>query len=238
MIKIRKTNLVITPLLIISLLSAMTFPIIVEASPMAQAEILSTSSFYNEFGDFYVVGEVENTGDVNLQHVMLTGFFYDEYGFVDTDFIEADIYVLVPGQKSPFEIILLTDGGQVDHYHILVTYQTINKNPYREFEILSQSDYIDDSGDLHVVGEVKNTGNIDAPFVSLIATFYDFEGTVIGRDLDPIYPGDLKAGNTAPFDLSPIFIQDIKEIDHYTIQVQCDYCRWFGEADSIEEINK
>lgn len=67
--------------------------------------------------------------------------------------------------------------------------------------ILSQSSYVDDSGNLHIVGEVINESFQILRFVEVIATFYDANNMVLGTDFTFTSPSTLQPGQRAPFDI-------------------------------------
>jgi hypothetical protein len=67
--------------------------------------------------------------------------------------------------------------------------------------ILSQSSYVDDSGNLHIVGEVINESFQILRFVEVIATFYDANNRVLGTDFTFTSPSTLQPGQRAPFDI-------------------------------------
>jgi hypothetical protein len=67
--------------------------------------------------------------------------------------------------------------------------------------ILSQSTYVDSTGNLHIVGEVINESFQPLRFVQIIATFYDFNNSVIGTDFTFTSPSTIPPGQRAPFDI-------------------------------------
>jgi hypothetical protein len=58
-----------------------------------------------------------------------------------------------------------------------------------------------DSNQLHIMGEVKNVGNIRLGLVEVIATYYDSSNKTIGNDFTNPMPAGLDPQQTAPFDL-------------------------------------
>jgi hypothetical protein len=67
--------------------------------------------------------------------------------------------------------------------------------------ILSQSTYVDSTGNLHIVGEVINESFQPLRFVQIIATFYDSNNSVIGTDFTFTSPSTIQPGQRAPFDM-------------------------------------
>jgi len=184
-------------------------------------EILSYSSYYTG-GYFYVVGEVQNTGNQNAEFVKIVATFYDAGGsIIGTSFTYTDIDTLLPIQKSPFELSSYPDQIIVDHYSLQVQFRTTSEVPYRELQILSHSSKVE-YGYYKVIGEIQNTGSQNVEFVKIVATFYGSGGTVVGTsftytDLDTLAPNQ-----KSPFELSSYPRTALEMgVSYYTLQFQC-----------------
>lgn len=71
-------------------------------------EILSNSSYVDGVGYMHVVGEIKNIESGTATYVKVAATFYDETGtVVATAFTFSDPSDIEPGQKAPFEIILI-----------------------------------------------------------------------------------------------------------------------------------
>lgn len=69
-------------------------------------KIVSHSSFYNGLNTLWIVGEVENNGDMATQFTKVTATFYNSTNqVIGTYYGYADVDVLLPDRKSPFSII-------------------------------------------------------------------------------------------------------------------------------------
>ena len=68
--------------------------------------------------------------------------------------------------------------------------------------ILSDNNYVDSIGTLHIVGEVINESYQPARYIRITATFYDANNSVIGTDFTFTSPSTLQPGQRAPFDLT------------------------------------
>lgn len=183
-------------------------------------QILSHSSYYN-LGYFMVVGEVQNTGNKNVEFVKIVATFYDaNNNVVGTGYTYTDIDILVPGQKSPFEISSYPQKLNVDHYDLQVDYKVTSETPYRDVTILSHSSYI--SHDYYyIVGEVQNVGDKTIEFVKIVATFYNGQGIVVGKSFTYTEIDEIAPGQKSPFELTsyPRKASEIS-VDHYSLQVQ------------------
>jgi len=169
----------------------------------AQVSILSDSSYLDSMGYLHVVGEVKNVGDISVHHAKLTGTFYDTSNVVvATDFTYTELDVIPSSRKSPFDLILTdkTQATKVDHYALSGTFAPTDPL-LAGLNILSNSSYTDDTGWMHVVGEIQNIGSTRATYVRIIATYYDGTGKVVAAEFTSSVPSDLDPTQKAPFDV-------------------------------------
>jgi hypothetical protein len=190
------------------------------AGKSGKLEVLSHRSYRDQKGVYHIVGEVKNTGTKNLISVEVTARLYDKdkkpIGFAYTF---TPIQVLLPRQKSPFEIISF-EKGEVETYNLKLNFGTTFQKPYSEIEIVEKSEHTDEEGSLHVVGVVKNTGNQNVGFIKIVGTFYDTNEEVIFTSFVYTEPKTLDLGKTARFDVSvPSEISN--KIVNHSIQIEC-----------------
>lgn len=91
-----------------------------------------------------------------------------------------------------------------------------------QLEILSHQSYIDDLNWYHLVGEVRNNGDVPIEFVEVMARFYDTEGEVISTKLTFTAPDTIFPGGKAPFDIVTLRKSQWQTIDSYTLEVTGD----------------
>jgi len=181
--------------------------------------ILSHTSYTDDSGYYKIVGEVKNTLNTNLRFVEIIATFYDSENIViGTDYTFTDISILVPNQKSPFEISSFPDKITPASYKLTIDYQTTTQQPLAGLTILSHTASYDTSGYHKIVGEVKNNGASTAEFVEVISTYYDSTGKVIGTSYTFTDPSDINKGDTAPFEIKS-FPRKITPAS-YELQVQ------------------
>ena len=190
----------------------------------SQVNILSSCGWLDSAGYYHVSGEVENVGDVPVNFVKVTATFYDSNDTViATSFSYTMLKILLPGRKSPFDV-LLTDTGQavkVHHYSLSVTSSPADSIPVG-LEILSNSSYVDTVGYLHVVGEIKNIEAETATYVMVIATFYNSTGHVVAAAFTYSDPTDIDSGQTAPFEILLTDTDRVSLVDSYVLTAQSD----------------
>ena len=154
-------------------------PITVNAAP--QIEILTShTSFITSIGYFSIVGEVHNVGDQAANYVKVTATFYNvgnEVISTSLNYIALD--VLLPDKKSPFRITFvdITRSALVDHYSLNVEFIPTDSIP-EQLEITSHNSSIV-AGILEILGEIENTGDSTATYVTVFVTCYDESGNVV-----------------------------------------------------------
>ena len=203
--------------LIIGLLSIffITSPATAEQS---EAEILSHSSYTDPFGNYHIVGEVENVGNFSLTSFTVTAKFYDSEGvLIDDDFAylmwRFSLEILPPGYKAPFHIVYVNTEQvpEIHSYTIEIHYDQISKIPLIKLDVKTQESYVDEDGWMHITGTIKNNG-ADTRFVEVIATCYDENGNVTCVEYSFTNPRDIQSGQTGSFEiLIPYRVDLIKD---------------------------
>jgi len=189
-----------------------------------QINILTHSGWLDSTSYYHVSGEVENVGDSPANFIKIAATFYDSNDTViATSFSYTMLKVLLPGRKSPFDI-LLTDTEQaakVHHYSLSVTSSSADSIPLG-LEILSNSSYVDDVGCMHVAGEIKNVEAETATYVMVIATFYNSTGHVVAAAFAYSDPSDIDSGQTAPFEILLTDTDRVSLVASYDLTAQSD----------------
>lgn len=191
----------------------------------SEVTIISHSSFYTSNDTLYIIGEVENTGDVATEFTKVNATLYDaDDQVIDTKVGYATLDILLPGRKSPFYIMMFEDDGSldVDDYSLTISWDDYEEGKEEGLEIISSDDHIDALDFLHVTGEVKNIGSETATEVIVCATFYDSEGTVVGRDTQDVEPTTLSPDQTGTFDITLIYPEQIEQVASYSLAAEAE----------------
>lgn len=153
-------------------------------------------------GYYRVSGEVKNVGNSAVKDAWITATFYDAGGnIIGTAYEHAYLKVLLPGRKSPFEVLLTTAAAsQVHHYSLSVVASDADPLP-EGLEILSNTLYIEISGDLVVSGVIKNVASETAHTVKVIAAFYNATGYVVATSYSYLGSQDLGPNENASFNI-------------------------------------
>jgi len=193
----------ILPLLVflILLTSSLNSVSLIHAS--GQVRVLDDQGLVDESGAYHILGEVENIGDTPITDVNITATGYGQLGEVlATSSTYADLTVILPNEKSPFDVILtyvLTEQD-VYNYSLSIAYSAANSTP-RALKILSNTTNIDSAGILYVDGIITNIGTGVAANVRVIATFFDSGGNVVWANEEYSEPHDILPSTNASFEV-------------------------------------
>ena len=168
-----------------------------------QIKVLNDQGLVDESGAYHILGEIENIGDSPVTAVNITATGYGQLGEVlATSYTIADLTVILPNEKSPFDVVLtyfLTEND-VYNYSLSIAYSSANSIP-RTLKILSNTSNTDSAGILYVDGNVTNIGTGVAANVRVIATFFDSEGYVVWANEEYSEPHDILPGSIASFEV-------------------------------------
>jgi hypothetical protein len=176
------------------------------AGAAGSVEVLSSTGYLDSSGNYRVVGEVQNVGSQAVNFVEVTATFYDSHNVVvDSRFDLTMLYVILVGRKSPFELALLdvAESAIVSRYSLSVTYLETTELPMK-LEILSQSNYTDAEGNMHLAGTLRNLGNEKLVNAKVVATYYDALSQVVATasiGFDPDLTGDIDPYQTVEFEI-------------------------------------
>jgi hypothetical protein len=89
-------------------------------SPPLRVDIANHQGSVSDTGSYHVVGEVRNQNAFAVRFVKVVVTFYNAQGeVVRTDFSDPALEdTLSPGQKAPFEVVLLDPPTDMDHYAV------------------------------------------------------------------------------------------------------------------------
>jgi hypothetical protein len=198
--KYSKNILVLLGFLIL-LIGSLNFVSLVHAS--GQVRVLNDQGLVDESGAYHILGEVENVGDAPVTAVNITATGYGQLDEVlVTSSTYADLTVILPNEKSPFDVVLtyfLTEND-VYYYSLSIVYSAANSIS-RTLKILSNSSNTGSAGILYVDGSLTNIGTGVAANVRVIATFYDSEGYVVWVNEEYSEPHDILSGANASFEV-------------------------------------
>jgi hypothetical protein len=209
------------------------------ASQPENITIMSYSWYTDLYGNFIVVGEIQNVGPNTVVSVFLTGIVYTQDGVSQAyGYTTAFVNYLVPQQRAPFEMEFLPQASVtgdlswvslgVDHVDFTVERaETTDKYQYPGLAIMDNSGNADSEGVYWVTGHVQNSGTQAATNVRVVGTFYNSAGTVVAVGYTDSITGPLEPSTTASFKLGAFDQNQSKvasdqKIANYRLLVQAE----------------
>jgi hypothetical protein len=172
-------------------------------------------------GELTVLGEVVNTSSVDLERVAVEIALYDQADRVlARQQATAALEVLAPGQRSPFAVLFTQAPEQVAAFQaaVLSAVPAYVGTMQRNLEPVDVTLDQRSAGLAILSGKVRNTGDVEAVDVVVVATLYDPLGRVVGtRSMASDPPAVAFGGGEAEFQIE---IVPAGPVLTYTVQVQ------------------
>lgn len=186
--------------------------------------IENTLKYQDESGYLYVLGEISNVSEESLTNVTLTADFYDIDGKLLGEYYRSpEIGVINPAERSPFKIIYLEQptADKVFNYTIRVDYEVGNIKP-DELVIESLNSRFDISGFYYINGQITNNGIENANNVTVVGTFYDKNGNVIGITEAITEPFSIPSKDSSAFGLTLTSKSQVSKVKDFSIKAYSD----------------
>jgi len=170
-------------------------------------QITSTSSFIDDFGNFHVIGEVNNTSTQPQFNIVVTALLSDTNNnvLVGNHSAFSSISTLRPGELSPFDIVIQDPQilGKFNFMEFSTTSQPAIEEKPANLVLNGSSSFLDNVGNPHITGNIINQGQSPEQFLNLVATFYDNSSLgVVGTQSFGLNVGSLANNQMTPFDIS------------------------------------
>ena len=170
-------------------------------------QIVSTSTFIDDSGNFHVIGEVNNTSSDPQTNILITTILSDTTNNI------------IVGNHSAFSSIGTLRSGELSSFDILIPDpQIVGKFNFIEFSTSSQpatiekpanlvlngtSAFFDNVGNPHITGNIINQGQSPEQLLNLVATFYDNSSLgIVGTQSFGLNVANLTQNQMAPFDIT------------------------------------
>ncbi len=238
--------------MVITILLASAFCLIPRASSQSQdLKILSYNHYIDSQGYLDVVGEVQNVGPNTLTELLITGSVFSPDGvdqgdsYAPVGIENIPVMYLAPQQKAPFYMTFYQPNSQqgqssswysidISNIVLAVRHENATSNYlYPNLNVKSTSYSIGniatgtsaDKGVYWVYATVENTGSLTAENVTLLATFYNSTGNVVGvgssiTPVNSIIPGATSSFKFGAFDLNQTEVPSSYKISSYSLLVQ------------------
>lgn len=179
-------------------------PKVTSNTPESLSIIISGLSLYQTpTNGIWIVGEVSNQGDQDLENVHVTVRLLDNAGHsVHETHLWTATNVVASGSKSPFATLVVPAPSiEVSPNAVIESATSIVDlgNRYLDFEVADAKITIK-GAQATISGKIVNIGDKNASEVALIVTFYDDEGNVTGYHKS-FMDESFSAGKSAPFEI-------------------------------------
>ena len=223
---------------LLAFLALISLTLVITPQVYSQPEnihVINYSWYYDNYGYFDVVGELQNVGPNTIESVILSGIVYTEDGNAqEYSYTTAFVKYLVPQQKAPFYMTFNVEDNSwlslpIDRVDFTINMANSTSNyQYPDLKIISSSGGVDEEGVYWVNGEVQNSGGKTASRIRIIGTFFNSSGTVVAVGFtDPLTPislasSDIASFKVGAFDLNQSEVSSIKKISSYSLLVQTE----------------
>ena len=173
--------------------------------------VLSSTTWTDASGYLHVAGEVLNNTAEPRRWIQLDATLLNGTGAtVGSAVGYADVPVLAPWSRSPFEIVTRKPTGYARTTLKVCTPngtggcasgQVAPANPLGGLAIVPGASFLDASGRRHDTGSIRNDRTTTAPIAKALVTLYDTYGNVAGLGAGHTTPTSIAAGATGSYDV-------------------------------------
>lgn len=203
--------------------AALCVGLIVALAPPASAEpsfqlVDNQTTTTDADGTRHIFGEILNNGSTGGPARVDLLLLAADGSVVGSAGAPTNINIVSPGRKASFEV-QVEPSVTFDRYQASVAPGDSTSPLNHAFTATGKPSYVDQGGDEHLSGTVRNDNSTAANNVSMVFTFYA-ANRVIGSEAFGIGSGPLGAGQTIPFDVpvNPAY----RAYDEWTATVQSD----------------
>ena len=189
-------------------------------------QILSTSSFVDNLGNFHVIGEVNNTAFDPQRDIVITTILSNTTSntIIGNHSAFSSIGTLRHGESSPFDILIQDPQvvGKFNFIEFSTSSQPATEKP-ANLIINGSSAFLDNVGNPHIIGNIINQGQIPEQFLNLVVTFYDNSSLgIVGTQSFGLNVANLSQNQMAPFDITIIDNKTKSQAAFYSLNVESD----------------
>ena len=189
-------------------------------------QILSTSSFVDDLGNFHIIGEVNNTALDPQRDIVITTILSNTTSntIIGNDSAFSSIGTLRHGESPPFGIMIQHPQvvGKFNFIEFSTSSQPATEKP-ANLIINGSSAFLDNVGNPHITGNIINQGQIPEQFLNPVATFYDNSSLgIVGTQSFGLNVANLSENQMAPFDITIADNKTKSQAAYYSLNVESD----------------
>lgn len=186
------------------------------------AQIQKQTTYVDLNGDWHVVGEVLNMGNVWLGQIRISATLRAQDGSV-IDFPAAFTFLnnLSPGEAAGFNVMEdnAANSAAVSSYTLNLEYHesqpvTFALNAYAVNA--TKNIY----GSLVLTGFVQNNGNTESDYTKVVGTFYSVDGSVVYVGMTSTDPATIPLANRQPFQITVPGADRSDLVNTWSLQVE------------------
>jgi hypothetical protein len=237
----KKQQTCLIVMLVISTFSLFFVPsAISQVNEPQNIQVVNKSWYLDLYGNLVVVGQIQNIGQDVIQQVVLTGIATTNDQTQQSSYTVVWGAELVPQQKAPFYMeffVPQSSFGQGTWYNnvanVDLTVASANSTSgyqYPDLKIVNDQGSVGTSGNFNgayvVSGSVENTGSQSAQNITVVGTFFNSTGAVVGvgytNYLSPrtLNPSESASFQVAALDLNQSEVPSSLKITKYELLVQ------------------
>lgn len=166
----------------------------------AEGEVLATNTttHLDRVGRPTAVGEVLNGLEDPIGDVSVTVTFHRDDGGEERVAVPTAIATVRSGARVPFVARLENRSARVESVDVAVTYEVGAGRPYDGLEVVEDRVVERTESQVTLAGRVANRGDTSVE-ASVVATFYDEDGSVVGVRSVPTSPSGLDGAASGEF---------------------------------------
>ena len=171
-------------------------------------QITSTSTYTDDFGNFHIIGEVNNTSTQTQSNIVVTAILSDTTTntIVGNYSAFSSIETLRSGELSPFDIVIPNPQqilGKFNFMEFSTTSQPAIAEKQSTLALNGSNSFVDNVGNPHITGNIINQGQSPEQLLNLAITFYDNSSLgVVGTQSFELNVVNLANNQMTPFDIT------------------------------------
>jgi hypothetical protein len=170
-------------------------------------QLTSTSTYTDDFGNFHIIGEVNNTSFDPQTNILITTILSDttNNAIVGNHSAFSSIGTLRSGELSPFDILIPDPQivGKFNFIEFSTSSQPVTIEKPANLVLNGTGAFFDNVGNPHITGNIINQGQSPEQLLNLVATFYDNSSLgIVGTQSFELNVANLTQNQVAPFDIT------------------------------------
>lgn len=187
-------------------------------------ETQAIGSFIDSNGKHHVLGQIFNTGPSYMSSITITFILYgDNHTILDNQTTTTFLPCLPPYTVTPFDLVCSspTITPQIKGYYYQIS-NVYDGSIQEGLQILSENFSVDQSGNLHLTGQIENIGNLTSNNTKVYVLYYNENGTGVDAGFASTSISNISAGSVSPFDIICSDQSQIPLIAGYFLTAQSD----------------